>query len=222
MENKKINVYLAGDSTVQTYDSSRSPQAGWGQCISDFFTDNVQFFNHAIGGRSSKTFITEGRLEKIGQAIKEGDYLFIQMGHNDSTKSRPERYTDPYDDYKKYLFEYVKTARAKKAVPILITPVARLHYVDGEFLADLGDYCNAMKEVAEEEDVLLIDLMKASIHHFTTIGYEEVHPFFMISVNGTDCTHFTEKGANEMARLVSEGMKGLGIELSHYVKGELL
>lgn len=218
MENKKINVYLAGDSTVQTYDSSRAPQAGWGQCIADYFTDDVQFFNHAIGGRSSKTFITEGRLEKIGQEIKEGDYLFIQMGHNDSTKSRPERYTEPYEDYKEYLRQYIKVARERMAIPILITPVGRLHYVRGEFLADFGDYCNAMKEVADEEDVLLIDLMKTSIQYFTTIGYEEVHRFFMISVNGTDCTHFTDKGANEMARLVSEGIKGLNIELSRFVK----
>lgn len=215
---KRINVYLAGDSTVQTYGSNSSPQAGWGQCIANYFMDNVHFFNHAIGGRSSKTFITEGRLAKIEQEMKEGDYLFIQMGHNDSTKSRPERYTEPYDDYKKYLKHYIKVAREKRAIPILITPVGRLHYVNGEFLKDFGDYCNAMKEVAEEYEVFLIDLMQMSIQYFTSLGYEEVFPFFMISVNETDCTHFTEKGANEMARLVSEGIKGLNIELSRYVK----
>ncbi|MBO0993418.1 rhamnogalacturonan acetylesterase [Bacillus sp. SD088] len=218
MENKKINVYLAGDSTVQSYDSSSSPQAGWGQYIANYFMDNVHFFNHAIGGRSSKTFITEGRLERIEQKMKEGDYLFIQMGHNDSTKTRPERYTEPYDDYKQYLKQYIKVAQEKKTIPILITPVGRLHYVNGEFLEDFGDYCNAMKEVAEEYNVMLIDLMKESIHYFSSLSYDQVFPFFMISVNETDCTHFTEKGANEMARLVSEGIKGLTIELSHYVK----
>src|SRR5690625_1199297 len=215
---KKINVYLAGDSTVQTYENKDTPQAGWGQFIENYFKDNVNIHNHAIGGRSSKTFITEGRLDNIIEEISEGDYLLIQMGHNDSTKIRPKRYTEPYEDYKEYLKEYIDRARGKKATPILITPVGRLHYVNGEFLKDFGDYCNAMKEVAEENNVHLIDLMKSSIHFFTSIGYEEAKSLFMISVNGTDCTHFTEKGANEMARLVSQGIKNLSIDLSTCVK----
>ncbi|KRG12706.1 rhamnogalacturonan acetylesterase [Lederbergia galactosidilytica] len=220
MEKRKINVYLAGDSTVQTYDSSRAPQAGWGQCISKYFIDDVQFFNHAIGGRSSKTFITEGRLAEIEKQLKKDDYLFIQMGHNDSSKSRPERYTEPYEDYKDYLIQYIQIARDRKAIPILITPVARLHYIRREFLADFGDYCNAMKEVAEENDVLLFDLMQESIKKFSSLGYDEIFSYFRIAVNETDCTHFTEKGANEIAKLVSQGINDLSIELSNYVKGE--
>src|SRR5699024_9945732 len=138
-----------------------------------------------IGGRSSKSFIEEGRLEEILSDITKDDYLFIQMGHNDSTQSKPERYTEPYDDYKTYLKRYIEEVRRKEAIPILITPVARLHYVNGEYLADFGDYCNAMKEVAEEMNVLLIDLMKESIAYFTSINYETVYSFFMISENGT-------------------------------------
>lgn len=218
MGDKNISVYLASDSTVQTYHSNESPQAGWGQYISNYFTQEVNLFNHAIGGRSSKTFIKEGRLEKIINELNEDDYLFIQMGHNDSTKIRPERYTDPYDDYKMYLKQYVDEARAKHAIPILITPVGRLHYVNHEFLADFGDYCNAMKEVAAEKDVQLIDLMTRSINYFLTIGYERASKLFMISVNGTDCTHFTEKGADEMAKLVCQGIKELPVALSDYVK----
>lgn len=218
MDDQIVNIYLAGDSTVQTYDSSRAPQAGWGQYLESYMTGKVQVHNHAIGGRSSKTFITEGRLDKIVAEITEGDYLFIQMGHNDSTKSRPERYTEPYEDYKNYLEQYIDKARSERAIPILITPVGRLHYISHEFLVDFGDYCNAMKEVAEENDVLIIDLMKSSIEYFTSIGYEQAKELFMISANGTDCTHFTNKGANEMARLVSQGIKELSIDLSVYVK----
>lgn len=213
-----IDVFLAGDSTMQTYDSSFAPQAGWGQFIAKYFSSDITFHNHAMGGRSSKTFITEGRLAAILAEIKQGDYLFIQMGHNDSTKSRPERYTEAYDDYKKYLKQYVEGAREKGAIPILFTPVGRLHYVNGEFLADFGDYCNAMKEVAEEQNVLLVDLNKKSIEYFSAIGYDQAFQLFMISVNGTDCTHFTEKGANEIARIVSEGIKGLELELPNYLK----
>lgn len=213
-----MDIYLAGDSTVQSYDFSRAPQAGWGQFLGDYITGGVNVLNHAIGGRSSKTFITENRLSKIITEINKGDYLLIQMGHNDSTKNRPERYTEPYEDYKVYLQQYIKGARSKQAIPILITPVGRLHYVNDEFLVDFGDYCNAMKEVAEENNVQIIDLMKKSIEYFTSIGYEQAKELFMISTNGIDCTHFTEKGAREMARLISEGIEGLAIDLSFYVK----
>ncbi|MBM7573469.1 rhamnogalacturonan acetylesterase [Aquibacillus albus] len=213
----KVKLYLASDSTAQTYGQSEAPQAGWGQFIGNYFDEKVEIYNYAIGGRSSKTFITEGRLANILDEIAKNDYLLIQLGHNDSTKIRPQRYTEPYDDYKQYLKQYVQGAREHQAIPILITPVARLHYVNQEFLMDFGDYCNAMKEVAEEEDVLLIDLMKQSLAYYTSIGYEQVKELFMISVNGTDCTHFTEKGAGEIARLVAQGVKSLEINLSNKV-----
>src|SRR5690625_4109913 len=183
MKGQKIHVYLAGDSTVQTYHEDQD-QAGWGQCIQHSFTDRVQLHNHAIGGRSSKTFIQEGRLDEIIASIAKGDYLLIQMGHNDSTRIRPERYTEPYGDYQDYLRQYIEKARSKEAIPILITPVGRLHYVNEEFLADFGDYRNAMKEVAVEKDVPIIDLMKRSIRYFTTLGYDQTEKLFMISEIG--------------------------------------
>lgn len=209
-----ISVFLAGDSTVQTYEKEHAPQAGWGQFIAECFTSDVCFANHAIGGRSSKTFVEEGRLQTILDEIKEGDYLFIQMGHNDSTKSRPERYTEPFTTYKSYLKMYVEGARKHGAVPVFITPVGRLHFEDGKFINDFPDYCSAMKELAAEEDVILIDLMTESLAYFSTVGYEETRSFFMVSVNGTDHTHFTETGANRMARLLADKVKSLGI-LSH-------
>lgn len=212
---KKISVYLAADSTVRYYDASQYPQAGWGQFIADYLTAEVVIENHAVGGKSSKSFITEGLFDPIMDAIEEHDYLFIQFGHNDSTKNRPERYTEAYDDYKLYLQCYINGARAKKAIPVLVTPVGKLHYVNHEFLMDFGDYCNAMKEVAEANDVFIIDLMKESIDYLSAIGYDRAKELYMITVNGTDCTHFTEKGANEMARLVSYEIKELNCSLSH-------
>lgn len=213
-----IKIYLAADSTVRNYDATEYPQAGWGQFIADYLTDEVEIKNHAVGGKSSKTFITEGLLNPILEAIQEGDYLFIQFGHNDSTKNRPERYTEAYKDYKIYLQRYIDEARAKKTIPILITPVGRLHYINKEFLSDFGDYCNAMKETAEENEVYIIDLMKKSIDYFTSIGYERAKELFMISENGTDCTHFTEQGAKAMAQLVCQGIKELNNGLTPYVK----
>lgn len=204
-------VYLAGDSTVQTYGTEHAPQAGWGQYIADYFAKEVRFENRAIGGRSSKTFVEEGRLQNILEDIGEGDFLFVQMGHNDATKSRPERYTEPYSSYSSYLRMYVEGARSRGAIPVLITPVGRLHVENGAFLNDFPDYCAAMKRMADEEDVPLVDLMAESLAYYSAVGYEAAKSFFMVSVNGTDHTHFTDAGAREIARLLADRLKSLGI-----------
>ncbi|HEU5138339.1 MAG TPA: rhamnogalacturonan acetylesterase [Bacillales bacterium] len=214
---KPINIFLASDSTVQAYGPEHAPQAGWGMFIGNYFTDDVQILNHAIGGRSSRTFVEEGRLDAILNEIQANDYLLIQMGHNDSTKSKPERYTEPYTTYKQYLKKYVEDARQHDAVPILITPVARLHYEDGDFLNDFPDYCKAMKQVAEKEKVLLIDLMAASLDYFTSVGYDEVFTYFMVSSNDTDHTHFTEKGSDAMAKVLASEVKKLDLDISKFV-----
>lgn len=114
-------------------------------------------------GRSSKTFVEEGRLQAILDVIEPDDWLFVQMGHNDASKNKPERYTEPYTTYKQYLKQYIAGAREKGAHPLLITPVARFHYENGVFLNDFPDYCIAMKQTAEEENVQLIDLMEKSL-----------------------------------------------------------
>ncbi|MGP4042027.1 rhamnogalacturonan acetylesterase [Gracilibacillus sp. D59] len=204
----KARFFLASDSTCQSYTDKDAPQAGWGQFLPEYL-NGYSVINHAIGGRSSKTFIEEGRLKEIDLEITEGDYLLIQLGHNDSTKEKPERYTEPYKEYKEYLKQFIEVARSNKATPILITPVARLHYVAEEFLADFGDYCNAMKEVAEEEGCLIIDLMTLSIHHLIDIGIDEARTYYMVDVNGTDHTHFTEKGANQIAMIIAKQLQSI-------------
>ncbi|MCY9668093.1 rhamnogalacturonan acetylesterase [Paenibacillus alginolyticus] len=205
-----INIYLAEDSTVQEYTADWAPQAGWGQFIAEYFNSEVRFHNRGIGGRSSKTFVEEGRLEAILEEIGPGDYLFVQMGHNDSTTSKPERYTEPYTTYKHYLKMYIDNARLRGATPIFITPMARLHYEDGTFINDFPDYCIAMKLLAEEEKVQLVDLMTISLEYYSSIGYDEAVNLFMISVNGTDCTHFTDKGARRIAKILAEAIKESG------------
>lgn len=217
-EHPAVRVFLAGDSTVQTYAPRSAPQAGWGQFIGGHFSPDVEFVNRAIGGRSSKTFVEEGRLDAILAEIAPGDYLFTQMGHNDSTASRPERHTDPATTYRDYLRLYVAGARRQGALPVLITPVGRLHFEGGVFLDDFPAYCAAMREVAAREDVPLIDLMARSLVHYASAGPEEARGYFMVSVNGTDHTHFTEQGANAVARLVAEGVRDLDIGLSPYVR----
>ncbi|MFD6339967.1 GDSL-type esterase/lipase family protein [Streptomyces sp. NPDC060210] len=119
---------MAGDSTAQTYNSGYYPQAGWGQTLPGFFTSNITVANRAIGGRSSRSFIEQGRLAAIHDVIKPGDYLFVQFGHNDATTGNPERYTSPAD-YKEYLRDdYIRATRSRGATPVVVTPVSRRSY----------------------------------------------------------------------------------------------
>lgn len=211
-------IFLAGDSTVRDYDESQYPQAGWGQFLGNYLKENIIIKNYAVGGLSSKTFITEGHLSEIQSAIKENDFLFIQFGHNDSTPDRVERFTEPFGNYKTYLKEYINLAKKKQATPILFTPVARLNYQDGSFSPNFMEYCEAMKEVAAEHDVLLIDLMTLGVQYLSKIGYTKAEELYMIAVNGKDCTHFTEKGADAMAQIVSEQLRNSQSDIAQFVK----
>jgi lysophospholipase L1-like esterase len=213
----KPTVYIAGDSTVQTYTAKDAPQEGWGKRITDYFTDQISFVNRAMGGRSSKSFIVEGRLDEIVSQLHPNDYLFIQMGHNDADTSKPERFSD-IPTYKANLKKYVDVARSKGVTPVLITPIARLNYANGVFKSDFQDYCDAMKEVAAETNTACIDLRAKSLATWTSLGYDKVFPFYMVSSNGTDYTHFTEDGAYEVAGLVVDGLKELNLPIVQYLK----
>ncbi|NYI03942.1 GDSL-type esterase/lipase family protein [Allostreptomyces psammosilenae] len=221
-------VYIASDSTAQTYDSYYAPQTGWGQVIDQFFSDDVTIANHAIGGRSSRSFIEEGRLDAILDEIQPGDYLLVQFGHNDGTVSRPERYTPP-EDYKEYLREdYIAGALARGATPVVVTPVSRRTFdVRTESYApSFPAYEQKAIEVAAEENVPLIDLAASSRAFLDSIGDQEARSVFLHvppgvypnRPNGTiDDTHFQEYGATEVARLIAEDIAALDLPLSRYV-----
>ncbi|MCB2340488.1 SGNH/GDSL hydrolase family protein [Clostridium estertheticum] len=215
--NSPTMVYIAGDSTAQTYGTSFAPQTGWGQCIEKYFSRDVMFDNRAIGGRSSKSFILEGRLDDILSVIRPKDYLFIQFGHNDASYI-PARHTDPYTTYKDYLKQYITKSRDIGAIPILITPVARLNYKNGVFVNDFPDYVIAMKQVAIETNTPIIDMMNTCIDYYTSVGYDTVFPNYLVSSNGTDYTHFTQAGANMIASMTTQKIKALNIPISKYVK----
>ncbi len=225
-------VYLAGDSTVQTYDPYWLPQAGWGQMIPSFFSDNVIFKNHAIGGRSTKNFISEGRLDEVLRAIKPGDYFLVQFGHNDATISVPDRYAAPAD-YKNYLKTYINGARQRGATPILVTPMGRRSFNadTSKFNVSFPEYVQAMKEVATELDVDLVDLSTLSIAYYDEIGAPATLSVFLHTPAGiygafpngsTDDTHFQEYGAIQLARLLSGGIKELDLPLAQSVKDSAL
>ena len=110
---------------MAAYGCRQRPMAGWGQLLREYFTRKVEVRNYAMCGRSSRTFIEEGRLARIEREIAPGDYLLIQFGHNDATMEKPEQYVKPYDEFAGFLRQYIRTARDRQATPVLVTPMQR-------------------------------------------------------------------------------------------------
>ncbi|WP_243694065.1 GDSL-type esterase/lipase family protein [Stenotrophomonas sp. ATCM1_4] len=201
-------VFIAGDSTAASYGPERAPQAGWGQMLQGWLDPaRWQVHNHAVGGRSTRSFIAEGRLDAIGHALRPGDVLLIQFGHNDAKFEDPSRYTAPDGDYVMFLERYVAVAREKGATPILVTPAARLLYDFGALLDTHGRYTQAMQRVARERQVALIDLNARSMAWIRALGEQGARPYFMfVPAQGkADGTHFSTAGATAVACLVMRG-----------------
>lgn len=217
MTQEKQTIYLAGDSTVANYPEHQVPMAGWGQLFHTFFNESIVIQNEAMAGRSSNSFIEEGRLQSILDRIKPNDYLFIQFGHNDQKSFG----TEPFTTYQTHLTEYVEGARAKGSFPILLTPVHRRKFdLEGKIENTLGEYPASMIQLAEKLDVPLIDLWAKTKALYEELGIVEskklftilesnVHPNYPEGIE--DNTHFSETGALEVGKLVVEGMKELQI-----------
>jgi len=211
----KYRLYLAGDSTVQDVDSNISNEMGWGQQLPTLFTKDITIVNKAKGGRSTKSFINEGRLQEILDQLTDGDYLLIQFGHNDQKLNDPERGTLPYEDYQENLKIFIETARKKGAIPILVTPVHRRKFnAYGHLVNSLGDYPIVMKHVGRSLGVPVIDLCEKSKRFYEALGPDSTKAMFAWyqldeQEGDPDDTHFSSYGAKEIAKLVVEGMEEL-------------
>jgi lysophospholipase L1-like esterase len=214
----KPTIYLASDSTVSYYATNPNNQEGLGQELQNFFTSDVVVVDDAIGGRSSKSFIDEGHLSAILAVIKEGDYLFAEWGINDRYTSDTTRYTNPATTYRTYLQQYIDGARAKNAIPVIITPTPRLDYQNGVFNNDYVAYCQADAAVAASSNTPLIDLQTMALAYYTKIGITAVQTTIVLVENGQpNVLHFQKQGAYEMARLVALGVQALNLPISKYV-----
>ena len=207
----KFKVGLIGDSTVCDYPAD-SNKRGWGQMLPEFLAPGVIVLNEARGGLSTKTFPAD-RWERLRAA--KPDFILIQFGHNDShAKDKPES-TDAATDYRENLRRFVRETRAVGAEPVLVTPVRRRVFRDGKLSSELTPYADAMRTVAAELKVKVIDLHEASGELYTRLG-EEVSTGYTPNQPDTadrpgrgDRTHFTAEGARAMARLVAEGLRGV-------------
>ena len=224
LRRENITVYLIGDSTVCTQPVSQAPVTGWGTPFATFFDQSVKVENHARGGRSTRTFISENRWQAVADALKPGDYVFIQFGHNDEAKEEQyrERYTSP-EDYRRNLIRFISETRAKQAHPVLVTPVSRRRFsAEGKALETPVEYSKVVEEVSVAYKVPMIDLDTRSRQLYQSFGPEHSKLLFNVSEAGTnpqfpngvnDNTHFSEYGARLLAELVLDEIKKLDLDL---------
>ena len=212
-----VTLWLAGDSTMAAKEATRRPEMGWGEALPQYFQPgDVRIVNRAANGRSTRTFIAEGRWRGITDSLVAGDYVFIQFGHNDEAVDKPDRYTPP-SDYRANLVRMVNDVRAHGALPVLLTPVRRRKFsATGQLVDTHGEYPDLMRSVAAELHVPLIDMHRTSAELLQRYGPDSSATLFLQVEAGEtpnfpqgihDNTHFRPRGADEMARLAVAGIR---------------
>ena len=225
----KPTIYIAGDSLAQKYYPAQYPQTGWGQVIADYFTDEINVDNRAISGRGTKRFISEGRLEKIFETIKPGDFVFIQFGIYETDKNNKEWNAD-IEEYKECLKnDYIDKVQQRGAIPVILTPCAQALWNErnAEFEESRVEFANATRELAKETGCNFVDINKLMTDTFNSMDKDEVLSYYMICeplestqrLSGkSDTSHFKEKGARFTAKLIAESAAECVSELAKYLK----
>ena len=201
-------VFIAGDSTVTDRDGGGD--VSWGQLLPRFFKPGVAVSNHAQSGETMKSFMSALRLDKILSQMKPGDYLFMQFAHNDSKESWPQTYVEPETTYKAYLKVFIAEARLRGATPVLVTAMDRGVRGTGAPTHGHGLYPQAMREVAREEHVPLIDLYSMSDTFYENAGPDAASIL-------ADGTHSTAYGGYEFAKCIVMGIKQNKLDLAGFI-----
>lgn len=204
--NDQITLFLAGNSTVVNQDEE--PWASWGQMIPRFFKSGVTVSNHAESGLSLGSFISSKRLEKVLSILKNGDYVFVEFGHNDEKEKGPA--DGPYQSYSERLHLFAREVKSRGGHLVILTPTARRSFSpEGKMVNSHGDYPDAARRVALEEQVPLIDLTAMTTRLYTALGPEGSKRAFVIYPEQqlNDNTHFNPYGAYEIARIVVQAIK---------------
>lgn len=198
-------LYIAGDSTAAQKYADAAPETGWGMALPCFLHKDVVVANHAVNGRSTKSFLAEGRLDAILRVIRPGDVLLVQFGHNDQKTEDPARGTDPWTTYQDNLRAFAAAAREHRALPVFATSVERRRFdAAGTALRTLGQYPAAMRALAVREDIALLDVEALSLALWQRLGPEATKTYFNWTPTEQDNTHFNPPGAIEVARLVTD------------------
>lgn len=212
-------IFICGDSTAASYDPEKTRMTGWGQVLGDFLPE-AKVVNLAMAGRSTRTFLAEKRLEPAEQDARPGDLVLIQFAHNDENEQKPERYAAAWTDYRENLKVFIRAAREKGAVPVLLTPICMRVWENGRLQATHGEYPAAMRSTAEETRVPLIDLYAESFRIVEELGEEESKKLFMHTAPGEepghpegqeDNAHTRRAGAEQFAAFVARKLRETGL-----------
>jgi len=224
-EKKKITIWMCGDSTMSIKEKKAYPETGWGMPFVYFWDSTVNVENLAKNGRSTSSFRNEDLWKKVLDNAKEGDYVFVQFGHNDEVPTKKTYTTET--EFKNYLKQYVSEARSKKATPILLTPMARRKFdAAGKIEGTHDVYSQIVRDVAKEEKVVLFDMDKLTQQLYQQFGVENSKLLFLQLKPGEhpnypdgkdDNTHFNELGARLIAQLVLDEIKKQIPELSERI-----
>ncbi|MCJ8167034.1 rhamnogalacturonan acetylesterase [Pontibacter sp. E15-1] len=228
IQKKAPTLFLVGDSTMadKPYGNG-NPEKGWGQVFPLYLQEGVKVQNHAVNGRSTKSFRDEGRWDAMLQLLKPGDYVIIEFGHNDQKDQDPKRYAAPETDYRHNLERYVAEARAKKAIPVLATPIVRRRFVNGQLEDTHGKYPAVVRAVAAEKNVPLLDLERRTRELVARYGEEKSKALYLhlgpneyasLPDGRTDDTHLSAYGAFRVNDLVAEELRKAVPELAAYLK----
>ena len=226
----QTRLFIASDSTAQTYATDRYPQTGWGQMLPCGLSADAVVVNRAIGGRSTKSFIAEGRWETLLAEAKPGDVVLIQFGHNDSSSNKPERYAPAATLYRDNLLRMIWEARGHGLVPVLVTPPVRRSFDGTRVKADFAAYSEVMRALVSSTNTPLLDLAARSADLLQRLGPDgsrklylhltpaDKAPGFPKGID--DDTHFSELGARAIADLVAQELKGLKLPIAEKVLAE--
>jgi lysophospholipase L1-like esterase len=217
-----VTVWLAGDSTMAQKQPDKRPETGWGEALQPCFdSTHVRIANRAMNGRSTRSFVAEGRWKAIVDSLHAGDYVFIQFGHNDE-KVGTNNYSSP-DDYRRNLEQFVDDVRAKQALPVLFTPVVRRKFDGTQLVQTHGAYPDAARAAAKERNVPLVDMERASATLVQQLGPDSSRALWLHLDAGAspnypngvqDDTHFNPLGARTMAGLAVDAMRSLTLGLA--------
>lgn len=226
---EEYTLHLVGDSTMaDKVDPAINPEHGWGQVLPEFFDDKVRIVNHAKNGRSTRSFIAEGRWQEVMDQVQPGDYVCIQFGHNDQKVTNPLRYTSPYAGYRTNLEKMIKETKAKSAYPIIFSSIVRRKFNEEGVLVDThGPYPYVARLTAKEQNVPFVDMQVATEKFVEGLGDAASKKIYLWIAPGTndylpegiqDNTHFSNQGAKEMCRLAISEMEKHDFEFLKYLK----
>lgn len=219
-----ITVYIVGDSTAANKSKNKFPETGWGMELQPFFNADVKVDNRALNGRSTKSFLNEKRWESVLTTLKEGDYVLIEFGHNDEKVENPAVGTS-LEEFKLNLIKYVQETQAKKAHPILLTPIARRNFKEGVLVDTHKGYPDVVRKLADSLKIPLIDMQRKTEVLIRKLGDDPSKKLFLHVDSGhvnypngkKDDTHLNPEGAKAFASLVAIGIRETRTSLAKYL-----